>query len=72
MQSTFWIWEEMHGRGLKVADANVFGIRVGVSINSFCEEKGEIHLRHRNSFTIAPMTCGTKNRSLTFLMNVNI
>ena len=46
-------------RGLKVSDANVFGIRVGVSINLFVKKR-VIHLRHHNSFTIAPMTCGTK------------
>ena len=77
-------------RGLKVSDANVFGIRVGVSINLFVKtgrainrptNRGQVPI-HRDprfhdgypqseialflpvSFTIAPMTYGTKNRSL--------
>ena len=52
-------------RGLKVSDANVFGIRVGVSINLF------VKTNQKSSekpciFIIAPMSCGTSSRNLIF------
>ena len=69
-------------KGLKVSDANVFGIRVGVSINLFVKTRRAMNLptpvrlppasRERASlpryvsFTIAPMTCGTKNGNSIF------
>ncbi len=52
-------------KGLKVSDANVFGIRVGVSINLLVKKRRNSH-GTPNSFTTAPMRCGTKNRNSTF------
>ena len=53
-------------KGLKVSDANVFGIRVGVSINLFVKKDGTLSQNHPVSFTIVPMTCGIKNRNSVF------
>ena len=40
---TFWILVGTCVRAWRFSDANVFGIRVGVSINLFCEDKAETH-----------------------------
>ena len=61
-------------KGLKVSDANVFGIRVGVSINLFVKTGQAMNRMITNetdsvqsvSFTIAPTTCGTKDRNSIF------
>ena len=62
-------------KGLKASDANVFGIRVGVSINLFVKNRAGdkspllqtmVILFLPVSFTIAPMTYGTKNRNSIF------
>ena len=53
-------------KGLKVSDANVFGIRIGVSINSVCEKESRFIRITPYLSTIAPMICGTKNRNSVF------
>ena len=46
-------------KGLKVSDANVFGIRVGVSINLFVKNSKD-HQKHPVFSSIVPMICGQK------------
>ena len=53
-------------RGLKVSDANVFGIRVGVSINPVCKDKSASVRDNPVSFIIEQTSSGRKNRNLIF------
>ena len=53
-------------RGLKVSDANVFGIRVGVSINLFVRKKGKLSENSR-IFYYRPDDLWNKNQKFDFL-----
>ena len=53
-------------KGLKVFDANVFGIRVGVEHQPIRKEKTEVSGKPHVFFTIARMTCGIENRNSVF------